>query len=118
MTSWVTFFLNAVIFTAKSAKLKFRNAVRLVAEYEERLLGFPGRADSNMNVLKTFFNEPILTGWQLQQRTSLSQPTVDRLINHMIDAEMLSELTGYSRNRVFALTEYLNVFSQDSIEPM
>jgi len=114
LTSWVTFFLNAVIFTAKSAKLKFRNAVKLVTEYENQLLGFPGRAESNMSVLKMFFNEPILTGKQLQNRLSLSQRTIDKVIRNMLDTGMLREITGYSRNRIYALMNYLHVFAQES----
>jgi len=116
LTNWITYFLKAVIFTAKSAKSKFKNAVTLVDDYEERILTFTGRPDNNRNILKAFFNEPILTGKQLQVRTSLSQPTIDKAINSMIDAEMLHEITGYSRNRIYGLMKYLSVFAQDNLE--
>ena len=114
LTGWVTFFLKAVAFTAKSAKEKFRDAIRLVSEYEERVLTFSGRPDNNRSILKAFFNEPILSGKQLQDRTSLSQPTIDKAIRGLIDEGMINEVTGYSRNRIYVLAKYLSVFARDS----
>jgi Fic family protein len=116
LTSWITFFLKAVAFTAKSAKHKFKKAVHLVADYEERMLAFAGKPDNNRNILKAFFNEPILTSKQLQNRTHLSQPTIDKTIRNMIEARMLNEITGYSRNRIFILTNYFYCFVEDSAE--
>ena len=116
LTNWITYFLKAVIFTAKSARHKFKNAVNLVDDYEERILAFAGKPDNNRSILKAFFNEPILTGKQLQDRTSLSQPTIDKALRSMIDAEMLHEITGYSRNRIYVLMKYLSVFAHDNLD--
>jgi len=111
LTSWITYFLKAVIFTAKSAKNKFKNAVHLVDDYEDQILAFSGNAENNSRILKSFFNEPISTGKQIQSKTSLSQPKIDKAIQLMIDAGMLREITGYSRNRIYVLTKYLQVFT-------
>jgi len=94
-----------------SAKNRFKKVVSLVNEYEENALSFPGRADNNRNILKSFFNDPVLTIKQMEMQTGLSQPTVERVVKNMIDSEMLHEVTGYSRNRVFRLTKYLELFS-------
>ena len=113
LTDWIIFFLRAVIHTAKSAKHKFKNVVRLVDEYEEHILTFPGKPDNNRSILKLFFNEPILTSKQLQDRISLSKTTINKVIRRMVEEKMLYEATGYNRNRVFILMEYLNVFAGD-----
>jgi Fic family protein len=62
LANWIKFFLKAVIYTAKSAKYKFKNVVKIVDEYEERVLTFAGRPENNRNILKAFFDEPILNG--------------------------------------------------------
>jgi len=111
LTSWITYFLKAVVSTAKSAKNKFRNAVHLVDDYENQIIAFSGNAENNSRILKSFFNEPISTGKQIQSKTSLSQPKIDKAIQLMIDAGMLREITGYSRNRIYVLTKYLQVFT-------
>jgi Fic family protein len=116
LSGWIVFFLNAVIHTAKSAKLKFKTVVKLVDEYEEMILKFPGRADTNRKVLKAFFIEPILTIKQLQAKTSLSQPVIDKVVKTMLDSDILKEITGYSRNRIYVLVEYLSIFTKDSQE--
>jgi len=116
LTSWIVFFLRAVIYTAKSAKNKFKKVVKLVNEYEERVLSFSGRPDNNRKVLKAFFNEPVATGKLLQIKASLSQGTIDKVVRNMVDADMLSEITGYGRNRIFVLIKYLHVFVHDDTE--
>lgn len=116
LLNWIKFFLKAVIYTAKSGKQKFMSVVSLVDNYEERILSFTGRHDNNRKVLKAFFNDPILTSKQLQERTLLSQATADKAIQNMLNANMLVELTGYGRNRIFALAHYLNIFSQEQEE--
>jgi len=101
LSNWIKFFLKAVIYTAKSGKQKFKSVVSLVDGYEERILSFPGKPDNNRKVLKAFFYEPILTVKQLQDRVPLSQVTIDKIIKKMLEADILTELTGYSRNRIF-----------------
>ena len=118
LNNWIGFFLGAVITTAKSAKFKFKNAVQLVDEYEERMLTFSGRPDNNRSVLKEFFNSPILTGKQLQDRLPLTQPTIDKVIRGMLEEKMLEEITGYGRNRIFALMKYLRVFADNHMEDL
>jgi len=116
LTGWIIFFLRAVIHTAKSAKYKFENVVKLVDDYEEHILTFSGKPDNNRNILKLFFNEPILSSKQLQDRISLSKTTINKVIRRMVEEKMLYEATGYNRNRVFILMEYLNVFARDISE--
>ena len=118
LTNWIVFFLRAVIHTAKSAKFKFKNAVQLVGEFEERMLLFAGRPDNNRSILKAFFNDPILTSKQLQDSLPISQPTINKVIRGMLDSDMLEEITGYGRNRIFALMKYLRVFAEDSPEEL
>ena len=118
LSNWIKFFMKAIIYTAKSAKYKFKNVTKLVGDFEERMLKIPGRPENNRNILKAFFNEPILNGKQLQRRTSLSQGTIDKVINSMLETKMLIELTRYSRNRIYALAEYLFIFTKDYTEDL
>jgi len=111
LTGWIVLFLQAIHYTATSAKSRFKKVLSLVNEYEEKVLSFPGRADNNRSILKAFFNDPVLIIKQIETQTGLSQPTVERAMKNMIDSGMLHEVTGYSRNRVFRLTKYLELFS-------
>lgn len=110
ISHWIKFFLEAVIQTAKAAKLKFKNVVSLVEKYKSEALIMPGRAANNQKILESFFDKPYLTGREVQKFTGLSQPTVDKTISIMLDNNMLFELTGFGRNRIFVLHEYVDIF--------
>ncbi len=110
LLGWIKFFLKAVISTAKSAKDKFRNVTIYVREVEQSALSIGGRPDNILKVLRTFYDNPILNSKQITALTGLSQATTDNIIRRLLDNGILSELTGYSRNRVFVLFEYLQIF--------
>ena len=110
LVHWVTFFLEAVISTAKTAKVKFKNVVTLVNEYAIQSNLIKGRNENVLSILNAFYNDPILNGRQIQEITKLSQSTVDPILKDMLAKELISELTGYSRNRIFILIKYFKVF--------
>ena len=111
MSHWIKFFLEAVIYTAQSAKDKFKRVVLLVKDYNEQLYSFSGKIANNKSVLESFFDEPFQGIKDIQETTGLSNPAVTRVIKQMLDKEVIIETTGYSRNRVFVLQNYFEIFS-------
>ena len=110
LLDWVLFFLHACIYTAKTAKSKFKNVLSIVDKYKNTILSFAGKADFNNRILEALLNRPILSSKQLQDVTGLSQPTVDKTLAQMMAVDMLREITGYSRNRIFVLRAYLQAY--------
>jgi len=108
---WIRFFLSASIYTAKTAKSKFKKVVDLVNQLNKEVLDIKGKPENTMKILETFYNNPILSGKQLQKITGLTQPTVDSAIKGMLGEYILKEITGYSRNRIFSLYKYLEIFA-------
>jgi len=56
------------------------------------------------------FKKPIVTVNQSKEITGLSYNATNALISDFIHANILKEMTGNSRNRVFIFDEYLNQF--------
>jgi Fic family protein len=110
---WIKFFLAACIYTAKSAKLKFKRVVTLVNQLNKEILDIKGRPENAIKILEVFYDTPIVSGKKLQELTGLSQPTVDSVIKGMIDKEILKEITGYNRNRIYSLYKYLEIFAHE-----
>ena len=79
---------------------------------ETTAVSLGGRSDNTLKVIRAFYDNPILNSKQISQITGLSQPTTDNIIKrlHNDDVKILYELTGYSRNRVFVLFDYLRIF--------
>ncbi len=111
---WIKFFLTASIYTAKTAKSKFRRVIELVTQLNRDILDIKGRPENTMKVLQAFYDSPMLSNKQLKQITELTTPTIDNAIKGMLEKRILKEVTGFSRNRVYSLHSYLKIFSSDN----
>lgn len=112
LIGWIKFFLGAVISTAQSAKDKFKRVTAYVHSLETTAVSSGGRSDNILKVVRAFYDNPVLNSKQVSQITGLSQPTTDTIIRRLYnsDPKILYELTGYSRNRIFVLLDYLKIF--------
>lgn len=110
LIGWIKFFLKAVIETAKSAKVKFKNVTDYVKDTEERALKLGGRPENILRVLRLFYDNPLLSSSVIAKETGISKGTVDNIIKKLYGDNILVEVAGYSRNRLFALMDYLKIF--------
>lgn len=110
MDQWIIFFLSAVIETAKKGTTTFEKIISLRGKYEQQILGFGRRATLAHNLLLSLFSEPATSVADAAKRLNISISAANRLINEMTKSEILKELTGFSRNRIFILHEYTSLF--------
>jgi len=107
---WIKFFLSASIDTAKSAKIKFNNAVHVVQELNERAFTVKGLIENVRAILNLFFLNPMLGMRDICEKAKLPQATVSGIVNDMQRNGLLEETTGFSRNKVYLLRCYFDVF--------
>lgn len=110
MDQWIIFFLSAVIETAKKGKTTFEKIISLRGKYEQQIMRFGRRATLGHNLLLSLFSEPATNSADTAKRLNISISTANTLVNEMTQAQILKELTGFSRNRIFILHEYVNLF--------
>ena len=110
LNQWIKFFLSGVIETAKSGKETLQSIVKLREKYENKLLTLNRRAESGKKLLLFLFSNPIISIPQASKHLEMSHDPTSRLIYKFQDFGFLKELTGFSRNRLFVLHEYLNLF--------
>ncbi|NJD02183.1 MAG: Fic family protein [Ruminiclostridium sp.] len=113
---WIKFFLTASIYTAKTAKSKFKKVVGLVNQLNKEVLDIKGRPENTMKVLEAFYDNPILGSKQLKEITGLTAPTVDSSIRGLVEKDILKEITGFSRNRIYSLFKYFEIIVQSENE--
>ncbi len=109
---WIKFFLEACIYTAKNAKSKFKEVTSLVIEYTAQIGEFKGKFANHNAILDEFFKEPIQSRKSLQEKTGFTLPVISRTLDQMLENDIIQEMTGHSRNRVFVLHKYYNVFAR------
>ena len=110
LEQWVKFFLSGAIETAKDSVGTFRKIIDLRSRYEEKIITLDARAKKAQKLLLYMFFQPIVGNKTVMKELGISFNSANRLIKSLADLEMLTEITGFSRNRLFVLKEYLDLF--------
>lgn len=88
----------------------FRQILELRTETELAITTLGKRAPLARQSLNLLYRQPIVDAADLEKALEITTPTANRLINSMIDKEILTEITGQQRGRVYAFDRYLNLF--------
>jgi len=108
---WVKFFLSAVIETAGKGKKTFEGILALRQEMDALAFGYGKRAENVQALLKHLYRRPAVTATQASEILQVSHQTASALLRKMADDQMLVEITGYQRNRIFFFSRYVQLFS-------
>jgi len=58
------------------------------------------------------FSLPIISNKEIMKKLDISFNSANRLIKSLTELGLLNEITGFSRNRLFVLKEYLDLFNK------
>jgi len=112
LDQWLRFFLTGVIQTAQNSKKTFVEIGALRDSYRERMKNLGKRRKLAQDFLLHLYSAPIISPREAEQKLGVTAATANRLIDELEKLEILREMTGFSRNRLFVLDEYLNIFRQ------
>ena len=110
LEQWITFFLNGIIDTAQHGIDTFRGIISLRQEYEEKILTLGTRAKNANRLLQYMFAQPIVNAKSATKELGMAFSSANLLLKSLTELGILKEVTGYSRNRLFVLEKYLNLF--------
>ena len=110
--AWLDFFLTGVADTANQAFEAATQIVDLFKEDRERITTESDRAGSALRVHGLFQQNPFLTANQVVQITGLSAPTVNAALADLKRLDIVDEVTGRKRGRVFSYRRYLAILSE------
>lgn len=110
MEQWIKFFLNGVVVTAKNGKATLEAVVSLRKQYDQKILTLGRKATLAQKFLLFMFSHPVVSINQASKHLGIGFPAMSRLISDFQRLGMLKEVTGFSRNRLFELSEYLTLF--------
>jgi len=112
MDQWLRFFLTGMIETANQGRGTFCNIVRLRSRYEEKITSFGRQAVLARTFLLKLFSWPAISVSMAADKLDVSFNTAASLIMRFHKAGMLKEMTGSSRNKLFLLHEYVDLFKK------
>ena len=110
LEQWITFFLSGIADTAQHGIEIFREIISLRQEYEERILTLGSRAKNAHRLLRSMFAQPIINAKLATKELGMAFSSANLLLKSLTELGILKEVTGYSRNRLFVLEKYLNLF--------
>lgn len=112
LEQWVKFFLNGTIETATDSIKTFKSIINLRQKYEEKIMTLGSRSKKAQKLLYYMFSNPIVDNKKVMEELEMSFNSANRLISALVDLRLLTEITGFSRNRLFELKEYLDLFKK------
>ena len=110
LTQWIKFFLVGVIETAKSSISTFDSILKLQKEVEVKIQTFGSRSHNAQLILNHLFQRPIIDAQKVKELTNLSSPSVYKLIDELEKLEILTEITGAKRGKLYSFREYTKLF--------
>lgn len=115
---WLTFFLRGVIDVAGEAAETARRILQLREEHRAAITAQLGRAAGNGHkVLESLFDRPIVSVNDVRGVTATTYAAANSLVARLVALGVLSELTGYARNRRFMYAPYIALFSEPAPGP-
>lgn len=110
--AWLEFFLDGIAETANQAFDTANRIATLLAADRERIVAEAGRTASVLQVHDLMRTHPFLTAIAAAEKTALTMPTVNAALAQLQSLEIIREVTGRKRGRVFAYTAYLDILSE------
>lgn len=109
---WLGFFLHGVIEVAAEAAETARRILYLREQHRASITGQLGRAAGNGHkVLESLFDRPIVSVNDVQRMTGTTYAAANSLVSRLVELDVLSEMTGYARNRRFRYAPYIALFN-------
>jgi Fic family protein len=106
---WLRFFLIGVAETAEEAT---GTAGAIVALRERHRADVQRLGHNGLGLLDLLYRNPLVNSRLVMQALAVSVPTAHKLLQSFEDLGVLTEITGYRRNRLFRYGPYLALFDE------
>lgn len=110
LNQWFKFFLVGIIQTAESGIATFDKILQLQKSTEMQLQTLGSRAANAKKVVDYLYKRPIINAEKISEITGISMPTAYKLIVDLERLEILKEITGGQRGRMYVYDKYFQIF--------
>ena len=114
---WLMFFAAGVVEVAEHAVVTAKRLADLIQRDRDLVRGVGRGAATALQVHEALQREPVTTIPRLVARTRLSVPGATAALERLIALDLVKEVTGRQRNRVYSYVSYVSLFSEGT-EPL
>lgn len=115
--AWLAFFLTGVEETADQAASTARSLLALIERDRQSIEDLGRPAGSALRVHQYLQTNPIISVANAAEKLSISKPTIGKSIDHLLRLDILSEMTGRQRDRLYVYREYMDTLAEGT-EPI
>lgn len=110
---WLKFFLKGIFEVSESATTTARSILNL-REHNRELIGREmANSGYGLRLLDLLFEKPIINIPLVQEYLECSYGTANKTVKQLEELELLNEITGGQRNRLYRYDPYLALFADD-----
>jgi len=109
-SQWFKFFLVGIIETAKNGIITFDNILQLQKQVDASVQKLGSRAANAKKIVDYLYNRPMLNAEKVSEIAGVSMPSAYKLIVDLERLDILKEVTGSQRSRVYVFERYLRLF--------
>lgn len=108
---WILFFLDGVASVANLAAETAHKVLRLREDDRQTIIErFERAAATPLRVLDSLYRLPVTYPGKVAEEQQVSYPTANNIIAQLADANIVREVTGQKRNRVYVYDKYMRLF--------
>jgi Fic family protein len=113
ITQWLKFFLSGVIETAKKGVTTFDGILQLQKVLEIKIKSIGNRSGDAKKVIDFLYTQPVIEVNRVEELIQKTNVTAYKLIDSLEKLEIIKEISGAQRNKLYVFNEYLNLFKND-----
>lgn len=110
LSQWFKFFLSGVVETAKSGVSTFDSIMQLQKALDVKLKTLGNRGVDARKVIDGLYIRPVIDVHKVESIIKKSNVSAYKLIKSMEELEILHEITGSQRDRLYIFKDYIDLF--------
>lgn len=110
LTQWFKFFLTGVTETAKSGINTFDAVLQLKRTVEEKIKTLGSKSGDATKVMEFLYTKPVVDAAKVAEIIDKTPTSAYKLIVHLENLDILKEITGGQRGRLYTYKDYINLF--------
>ncbi|MCU7693600.1 Fic family protein [Haoranjiania flava] len=112
LKQWFKFFLVGVIETAKTGIETFDNILKLKQDAENKIRLKSRRAKHLLMLMHHLYQTPLISAAKAMEITGVSQNTSYRLLEELQMLDIINEVTGTKKNKMYMYQDYIALFKK------
>lgn len=113
MDIWLKFFLTGVIEISKKGIETFDGILQLQRILEGKIQSLGSRGNEARKVIDFLYSQPVIDASKIGMITNKSKATNYKLLSDLERLEILKEITGAQRNKLYVFNDYLELFKSE-----